>query len=402
MNVISFLLLLPAVLLAILVAVFLLEIIAAVMLPQPERPAPSSGDRHQRVVALVPAHDESSGMLPTISDIKAQLHAGDGLLVVADNCSDDTAEVAAAAGAEVIERRDPARIGKGYALDWGLRRLGIDPPDIVVIIDADCRLAEGAIDRLVTACAATGRPIQALYLMTAPEGSQIDYRVAEFAWRVKNWARPLGLRALSLPCQLMGTGMAFPWSVIGSADLANGRIVEDLSLGLDLARGGNPPQFCPSARLFSQFPSSTKGAESQRKRWEQGHLGTIVTTVPRLVYESLANRRFPFLVLTLDMAVPPLTLLGMLIALMLVVSGFAFLFGVSSTALVVSMASLLGYSAAVFTCWLKFGRDILPPGAIRSMASYAVGKLPLYREIISRGGGSQWVRTDRKKTERDT
>jgi hypothetical protein len=73
-----------------------------------------------------------------------------------------------------------------------------------------------------------GRPVQALYLMMAPADSQINYKVAEFAWRVKNWLRPLGLRALGLPCQLMGTGMAFPWEVIRRADLASASLVEDL------------------------------------------------------------------------------------------------------------------------------------------------------------------------------
>ena len=105
---------------------------------------------------------------------------------------------------------------------WGLRHLGMDPPDIVIIVDADCRLADSAIDRLAAACAVTHRPVQALDLMTAPDESPINFRVAEFAWRLKNWVRPLGLRALGLPCQLMGTGMAFPWDLIRSADLASG------------------------------------------------------------------------------------------------------------------------------------------------------------------------------------
>ena len=100
--------------------------------------------------------------------------------------------------------------------------------------------------------------MQALNLQIAPRtNSPIDFRVAEFAFRVKNWVRPLGLRALNLPCQLMGTGMAFPWAVIRSANLASGLAVEDLKLGLDLARAGHPPLFCPSAASIasSQRPS---------------------------------------------------------------------------------------------------------------------------------------------------
>ena len=164
-----------------------------------------------------------------------------------------------------------------------------------------------------------------------------------FAFRVKNWVRPLGLRALNLPCQLMGTGMAFPWEIISSANLATGAAVEDLKLGLDLARAGHPPLFCPSAGINSQFPSSIKGAKSQRKRWEQGHIGMIATTFPRFIYKGLTGGNFRLLALTLDMAVPPLTLLGMLLCSMLLVSVLGALFGLSSTALIVSATSLLAY-----------------------------------------------------------
>ncbi len=130
------------------------------------------------------------------------------------------------------------------------------------MVDADCRLAEGAIDRLAAACAMTGRPVQALYLMTVPYELKINQQVAGFAWRVKNWVRPLGLAALGLPCQLMGTGMAFPWHVIRATDLATGAIVEDLKLGLDLAAAGHPPLFCPSARVTRQFAISAQGADT--------------------------------------------------------------------------------------------------------------------------------------------
>ena len=139
-------------------------------------------------------------------------------------------------------------------MDFGLKHLSQDPPAIVIVIDADCRIAEGTIDQLAATCAATHRPVQALNLMTAPDESPINYRVAEFAWRVKNWVRPSGLNALNLPCQLMGTGMAFPWELIRSADLAHGSIVEDVKLGLDLAQAGSPPLFCPSAEVKSHFP----------------------------------------------------------------------------------------------------------------------------------------------------
>ena len=214
-----------------------------VMCARPIHVLRSAGNLRPRIGVLVPAHNESENLLPTIADIKAQLAPGDRLLVLADNCCDDTASVARAAGAEVVERDDLTKIGKGYALDWGIRHLSADPPSIVVLIDADCRLSAETINRLVHATSRTGRPSQAVYLMTAPAGSSINYQVAEFAWRVKNWIRPLGLHGLNLPCQLVGTGMAFPWEVIQSANLATEHLVEDLKLGLDLAAPGIRPCF---------------------------------------------------------------------------------------------------------------------------------------------------------------
>jgi cellulose synthase/poly-beta-1,6-N-acetylglucosamine synthase-like glycosyltransferase len=377
--------------------VLLLEVVAAITLPPRKYLQQPNQDSRRRVAIIIPAHNESAGLLPTIGDINLQLRAGDRMLVVADNCIDDTAAVAAATGVEVIERNDPTKMGKGYALDFALKHLSLDPPAIVIIIDADCRVEEGAIDQLATTCATIHGPVQALNLMTAPDETRINYRVAEFAWRVKNWVRPLGLNALNLPCQLMGTGMAFPWGVIRSVNLANRSIVEDLKLGIDLAQSGTPAQFCPSASVKSHFPLSAEGAESQRKRWEGGHIGMILTTVPRLIFKAIAGRNFDLLALTLDLAVPPLSLLVILLAGMSSVGGIAVLFGYSSVALIISGACFIAVLLAIFLSWLKCGRDLLPPSAAFSIILYIVAKLPIYRQLLSRNSDLQWTRTDRNK-----
>src|SRR5579863_7161384 len=96
-------------LLALLVAVFFLEIVSAVTLSRRQHPKRSDQVARPPVAVLVPAHNESVGVLPTLANLQDQLCPHDRLLVVADNCSDDTAAVARAAGAEVIERNDPTR-----------------------------------------------------------------------------------------------------------------------------------------------------------------------------------------------------------------------------------------------------------------------------------------------------
>ncbi len=301
-----------AVLLCVPVMIVFVEVLVAVLFDQPRR---VTDTKRLRLAIVIPAHNEAAAIDGTVKAILPQLQSGDRLVVVADNCSDDTSAIAAAAGAEAIERSDPERRGKGYALDFGIRHLTTDPPHLVIVIDADCHTEVDAIDRLAKACVASARPVQALYLMKGRAGGGLSAQVAEFAWIVKNRVRPLGLYRLGLPCQLMGTGMAFPWQLISRADLASGHIVEDMKLGVDLAIAGRPPGFCPEALVSSTFPLTDEGAQGQRTRWEHGHLGVILSEVPRLLAGSLKSFNFGLLMLALDLSVPPLALLCALVAL---------------------------------------------------------------------------------------
>lgn len=398
MLLLSFILVVVAGLLAVPVAMFFLEIVAALIVPSQKKELHSKPDARKSVAILVPAHNESAGLRSTLENIKAQLLVGDRLLVVADNCGDDTAAVAIAAGAEAIVRIDPTKAAKGYALDFGLKHLSLDPPSVVIIVDADCTVAQGMIDQLAEMCAISHRPVQALNLMTAPNGSPLKYQVAEFAWRVKNWVRPSGLKALSLPCQLMGTGMAFPWELSRLVNFADGSIVEDVKLGLELAKAGAPPLFCPSARVTSHFPWSIEGAQSQRRRWEEGHVGMILTAVPHLLWNSVLRGNLGLFALTLDLLVPPLSLLVVVVAGMFLVGAAAAILGCSPIALYISSACLAALTVAVVASWFRYGRDVLPANRFILIAGYILAKLPLYRQLLSRRTNPLWIRTDRSDT----
>src|SRR5262245_4757922 len=105
------------------VAVLLVEVIAALKAPRLEPFEVQELNSEKRVAVIVPAHNESLGLVPTLQDIKSQLRAGDRLIVIADNCTDDTAAVAAEAGAEVVVRDDRERVGKGFAMGRGINHL---------------------------------------------------------------------------------------------------------------------------------------------------------------------------------------------------------------------------------------------------------------------------------------
>lgn len=404
-SILTLTLLLAALLLAVPVAVFSLQVLAAQPLrrSQPRPPGadtPATGSGRPNIAVLVPAHDEAAGLKFTLEAISAQLGPGDRLLVVADNCSDDTASVARAAGAITIERHDQQRIGKGYALDYGVRHLAATPPPVVVIIDADCLPGAAALERLACRCLQHGRPVQALYLMEAKPGAAMHTVVAQWAWRVKNWLRPLGAARLNLPCQLMGSGMAFPWKTISQAALANAHLVEDLRLGLELARSGQAPLFCPEALVTSQFPENPVGVRSQRMRWEHGHLGMIVRDAPSLLMCAMRDRNWQLLALTLDLCVPPLSLLILLVAAVACGTLLAAWLSDLTLLYVLALPTPLLLAVSVIAAWYRAGTDILPPSKMlhlpAHLLAYLIGKLPLYLRFLIRRQ-RRWIASARDK-----
>jgi cellulose synthase/poly-beta-1,6-N-acetylglucosamine synthase-like glycosyltransferase len=347
-------------------------------------------------VVLIPAHDEELGLGRTLAALAPELGPDDRVLVVADNCTDRTAEIARSHGVEVVERCDPSRRGKGYALAFGLDAIRPHPPEVVVILDADCVIAPGGLSRLVDRAQTHQRPVQAAYRMNPPPGAGAERRVAAFAFLVKYVVRPLGLLRLGQPCLLTGTGMAFPWAVIREARLGHGHIVEDMQLAVDLVVDGHPPLFAPDAEVSAEFPAGDKAAASQRRRWEHGHLRVLLAGVPRLLKAGLGGRRAP-LALALELAVPPLSALALAVCAVLgVLVVWAVLGGSWLPALTLAGVSALAF-LALTAAWLRFGQATLPPATLLRTPVYVLRKLPLYLGFLTRRQ-SEWVRTQRDGT----
>ena len=378
--------------LAVPVLVFVLQVAAACL---PARRSAVAATPRPPLAVLVPAHNETAGIVATVRALRAQLRPGDRLLVVADNCSDDTAERARAEGAEVIERQHAEQRGKGYALAFGVEHLRAAPPALLVIVDADCLPEPGALDTLAAACVREAVPIQALYLMLHETSPELHGRVSAFAWRVKNWVRPRGAARLGWPCQLMGSGMAFPWALAERATWASASIVEDMQMGLVLAAEGHAPLFCEAARVHSFFPSTPAAAMQQRTRWEHGHLGMTLQQMPRLLVQALRQGDWRLFGLALDLSLPPFALLVLLMValwasagLVAWLAGGAWLWQLASVLLALLVL-------AVGAAWAGWGRQVLGALDLLRAPWYAVSKIALYTRFWSRRQ-KDWVRTDRK------
>jgi len=193
---------------------------------------------------------------------------------------------------------------------------------------------------------------------------------------------------------LMGTGMAFPWSRIAAAKLATGHLVEDLSLGIEMARAGSAPLFCPEALVTSQFPASVSGAQGQRTRWEHGHLGVILSDAPNVLLEALKSRNLNLLALGLDLCVPPLALLTLLVAAIWLASIGFLIFAKLSLPFAVMTIEVMLVGLSVLMSWVRYGRRIISFGSLAFAAVYALSKLPLYAKFLV-ARQMDWVRSKR-------
>ncbi|NEU13492.1 glycosyltransferase family 2 protein [Methylobacterium sp. BTF04] len=397
----SALLCVVAFVLAVPVAMFCLEAAAALWVrgQPPRKPQGRIGASAVRpqLAVVVPAHDEERQLGATLRSVLSQLQPGDRLIVVADNCTDRTAEIAERAGAEVIVRVNPMARGKGYAMDAAVSYLRAAPPALVVFVDADCQLGDRALDALAVTALARQRPAQARFLCLAPHGARHALKVAEFAHVLKNEIRPRGLTALGLPCQLTGSGMAFPWPIIAAAQLASGEIVEDLKLGLDCALAGHPPVLCDAAVVTTEFPTSRQGADSQRERWQRGHLHQIRSALGPFTI-GLRRGDLPLMMQVLDMLVPPLTLLLMANAALGLVGAVAALAGASILPVLIAMASSASLSGAIAAAWWMAKKGGHAPSQVSAFASYLGDNVALYPRLMSRAPLS-WIRTDRGETQ---
>lgn len=360
-------------------------------------PAPTSLPARPPLAVLVPAHNEATGIAATLAAISQQLAPGDQLLVVADNCSDDTAAVARAAGATVTVRDEPTRRGKAYALAAGMRALSVAPPAMVLIIDADCLPAPGAFDHLAHRCVALGRPAQACYLMHARAGAAPARLVAEFAWAVKNSVRARGRARLGMACQLSGSGMIFPWDTLWRAPLESGSLVEDLLLGLELAAAGHAAAFCPEALVHSMFADNANGARDQRTRWEHGHLHLLLRDGPRHLLASVRARNWAYFSLVIDMAIPPLSLLVLLAGAASVAPLAGWYLAGAAWPWALALCPPLLLAAALLAAWHQAGRALLPPRRLPHVLLYALAKIPLYLRFLVRRQRS-WIGAARDKS----
>lgn len=381
-----------------------IETIAATLPLRGHEPQPSKTSKTSNrpdATILIPAHNESTVIAETLRSVLQETNDGDRVIVVADNCLDDTAEIAMSfPRVEVIERTNDTERGKGFALQFALdelRRSSAPMHSIVVMVDADCRLGIGAVDKLVATAEATGRPTQSLYRIGRGEIKSPSRMLSFLAITIKNHVRPLALHRLQFGNLLTGSGMAFPITCLDKISLASDNTADDMELGCELALRGTLPTFCPTATVDSLFPIESVDQGVQRKRWIHGHLRTMTNYVPRLMWRGLRRLDFRQWVYAVELAVPPLSLL-VAACLVLLPTAAAVGFARQSPfqfATVATSFTLL--AASVLASWFAFAKTEVPLRALARIPQHLVLGLAASGQALVRRQG--WVNTPRSNTE---
>ena len=278
-----------------------------------------SSKKPGNVAVLVPAHNEEKNIERTIQSLKNCKDIFD-IIVIADNCSDQTATVSQKCGARVLIRKNPEKRGKPHALNYAFSFLDKENYDLYIIIDADTVVQENFI-RVIRQMYENGaQVIQTRYDVLNPDIS-LRTRLMNVAFLAINYLRPKGRQNLGFSSGLLGNGMAISKKTIMEVPYNVDSIVEDIVYHIRLVAANKKVHFTEKTRIFSEIPFKGKGVITQRARWEGGRLHTLVTEGPKMLKDILSGR-FRLIGPLLDLLLMPLSFHVLLLSILLLFPSF--------------------------------------------------------------------------------
>lgn len=371
---------------------YLLLLTVAAFFARRTTPARRGAPSH-RFVIMIPAHNEERLLPKTLANLQ-QLDYPQELFrihVVADNCSDRTAELARVGGAVAHERFDTELRGKGYALEWLLQRLWDTGEfhDAVLILDADSVVSPNFL-RVMDARLARGeRVIQAYYAVHQPEGAW-SAGLRAVALTVLHYLRPQGRMVLGGSTGLKGNGMVFAAEILRKHRWS-ASLTEDIEYHMELILAGERAMFAPDAVVWAEMPDSLRASQSQNERWEKGRMEMVRRFVPKLFGASLRKQSFLLFDAAVEQLIPPFSVVaGASIAVLLAALALQSPIGIA-----LATAIVLGQVIYVFA-GLALARAPWSTYKALFFAPMFMGwKLWLYIRLLLGVKPRAWIRTAR-------
>jgi 1,2-diacylglycerol 3-beta-glucosyltransferase len=359
---------------------------------------PDSGGFKPCFTFVVPAHDEAEGIQRTVKSLLAVDYPKDkfSVLVVADNCSDQTKERAEGAGARVLERVDELRRGKGYALELAFQTLlaeGIS--EAIVVVDADTDVSANLLLAMAARLSAGELAMQAHYGVRNVDDSWRT-RLMDYAFTLFHGVRSTARERMGLSSGLRGNGMAFTPEALRRVPYQSYSLVEDVEYGIELGLHGIRVAYVGEAEVLGEMVTGSQSSESQRLRWEQGRSSLVARYGFGLLRRGIRERNAMLLDLALDVLTPPLTKVVLRTGVGLLFATGAVATGVASPIAVVPWLA----SATGIGIYLARGVQLAPGGGRVLIDLVHVPKYIIWKLLLSNREQPKdeetWVRTARK------
>jgi cellulose synthase/poly-beta-1,6-N-acetylglucosamine synthase-like glycosyltransferase len=372
-----------------------LYLLLCTLLSRAQQPSTTDSPRRLRFDVIVPAHNEAASIEAVVANLLKLDWPSEGfrVVVVADNCTDTTAVLARAAGAQVLERYDTEKRGKGYALEYAFalsRAKGW--AHAVVVVDADSEVSPNMLSAFATRLEQGANVIQAHYCVL---NLQVSWRtrLMAIALAAFHQVRARARARLHLSCGIRGNGWCITHGVLREVPYRAYSLTEDIEFGIDLGLAEHRVHYVDEVRVAGMMVSSEKAARSQRQRWEGGRWQLIRSRILPLLRAGLRPGGAVCLDLAFDLLVPPLAYVFINIVLFVFVAGLGAVIAPSTWPWLV-----LG-----LFCWFSLVLYVLRGWQLSGVGRRGLADLlrapffVLWKVLLMlRKRGPEWIRTERE------
>ena len=238
---------------------------------------PLKENKNHKFMAILPAHNEERVIKNLIDSLKNQDYPKEllDIYVIADNCTDNTAQIARDAGAIVYERteQDKKKKTKGAALQWFLKQKIEENADYdaLFVFDAD-NIVDVNFTKAMNKKLCQGEEVVQGYRdIKNPTDSWVSAGYAIFYWTMHRFYH-LARYNLGLSALLNGTGFMVKFDVIKPTGWDTKTLVEDIEFSLKNIIAGKKVDWSTEAIVYDEQPVGFKQSWSQRTRWTVGHI----------------------------------------------------------------------------------------------------------------------------------
>jgi cellulose synthase/poly-beta-1,6-N-acetylglucosamine synthase-like glycosyltransferase len=316
------------------------------------------------------------------------------ILVIADNCTDATASLAAAAGATVLERQNAVERGKGYALLFAFQHCTKQRwSDAVVVVDADARVSKGLLEAFAARVEHGAHAVQAHYGICNPNESWRT-RILTIAMTAYHIVRSRARERLRVSSGIRGNGWCVTHELIRQVPYNSFSLTEDIEYGILLGLAGYRVHYAGEVEAAQEMTSDSRVASKQRQRWERGRFDLIRERTLPLLRAALQRRSIVCLDLALDLIVLPLTYVALNVAALDILAALAYWHSHQFLPwLTVSLTCSAALVLYVMRGWSLSGTGLQGLLDLLAAPAFIVWKLLLLLGASHKG---EWVRTERK------